>query len=150
MSDSLRDKIVVDMKSAMKSKDALKLSALRMIHSNLKNKEIEMRPKELSSQDVVQVLKKMSKERKDAIEQYNKAGRKDLADKESYELNVLEFYLPKPLSEEKTKALVSHVIKDLKATSMKDMAGVMKEISQRSQGSVDNKLVSQLVKGQLS
>ena len=150
MSDSLRQTIVADIKSAMKNKEASKLGTLRLIQSALKNKEIEMRPKELTSQDVIQVLKKMSKERKDSIEQYTKAGRQDLADKESYELKILEFYLPKPLSEEETKALVSSVIKDLQAQSMKDMAQVMKEISQRSGGSVDNKLVSQMVRAQLS
>ena len=150
MSDSLRHKIVADIKSAMKNKETSKLGVLRLIQSSLKNKEIEMRPKELSGQDVIQVLKKMSKERKDSIEQYTKAGRKDLADKESYELKVLEFYLPKPLSEEETKDLVSCVIKDLQAQSMKDMAKVMKEIGQRGGGSVDNKLVSQIVRNKLS
>ena len=150
MSDSLKDKIFSDLNSAMKNKEADKLSTLRMLKSALKNKEIEMRPKELSPQDVIQTLKKMSKERKDAIEQYEKAGRKDLADKEARELKVLETYLPKPMSEEQTKALVTEVIKSLNATSMKDMGRVMKEVSEKGQGAVDNKLVSQLVKTQLS
>ena len=150
MSDSLKDKIFSDLNSAMKNKEADKLSTLRMLKSALKNKEIEMRPKELSPQDVIQTLKKMSKERKDAIEQYEKAGRKDLADKEARELKVLETYLPKPMSEEQTKALVTEVIKSLNATSIKDMGRVMKEVSEKGQGAVDNKLVSQLVKTQLS
>ncbi len=150
MDDSLRDKIVEDVKSAMKSKDTLKVSALRMIQSALKNKEIERRPNKLSLQDVLQVLRKMYKEREDSIQQYTKAGRKDLADKENYELDLLKFYLPKPLSEEEMKTLVFNVIKDLHATSMKDMSRVMKEIGQRNHGPVDNRLVSQLVKDQLS
>ncbi|MEO0335256.1 MAG: GatB/YqeY domain-containing protein [Pseudomonadota bacterium] len=146
---SLKSKILDDLKSAMKNKEADRLSAIRFLQSAIKNKEIDLRPKEITDNDIMDVLKKSAKQRKDSIEQYEKAGRNDLADKEKFELSILEEYLPEQLSEEKAAEVVSAVIADLGASSMKDMGAVMKEVQVRTAGAADGKMLSSLVKAKL-
>ncbi len=145
----LKDQILSDIKDAMKSKDAQSLSVLRLINSALKNKEIEVRPKELTEEDCLAVLKKMGKQHKDSIEQFTKAERQDLVEKEKSELSVVERYLPEQMSEDKVKEVVMQVIQELGASSMKDMGQVMKAVGAKTAGTADNKLVSQLVKANL-
>ena len=118
---SLKQQILDDMKSAMKSRDTLVVSALRMVNSALKNREIEIRPETLTDQDVIGVLKKLSKQRKDSIEQFQKAGRDDLVANEQKELSVLENYLPEQMGEDQIQEIVSACIEELSASSMKDM-----------------------------
>lgn len=147
---SLKEQIEADTKTAMKARDAETVSALRMVASSIKNKIIEVRPNELTDDDVIGVLKKLSKQRKDSIEQFQKAGRNDLADKEQRELTVLEKYLPEQMSEEQIMAIVEATIAELGASTMKDMGKVMGAVTGKTQGAADNKLVSQVVKSKLS
>lgn len=146
---ALKEQVLSDMKEAMKAKDSLKLGTIRMLQSAIKNKEIELRPNEISDNDILDVIKKLVKQRKESIEQFQNAGRTDLVEKEEQELSVLNTYMPEPLSEAQTTDLVMAVIKDLAASSMKDMGAVMKEVVARSGGAVDNKIVSQLIKSKL-
>lgn len=147
---SMKEQILNDIKTAMKARDLETVSALRMVSSAIKNKEIEVRPNELTDQDVTSVLKKLSKQRKDSIEQFQKAGRDDLAQKEQKELSVLEKYLPEQMSEEQISEVVVAAINEVGAASMKDMGKVMQAVTAKTQGSADNKLVSQIVKAKLS
>lgn len=140
---------MADIKSAMKNKEADKLTTLRFLSSAIKNKEIEMRPKEISDVDVLSVIKKLVKQRKDSIQQFKDAQRDDLVAKETSELGVLQTYLPEPMSEEQVIALVEEVMASVGAQSIKDMGRVMGEVNQRTQGNADNRMVSEIVKTKL-
>ncbi|MCB0414640.1 MAG: GatB/YqeY domain-containing protein [Bdellovibrionales bacterium] len=147
---SIKEQLMADIKSAMKNKESDKLATLRFLHSAIKNKEIEVRPKELTEDDVLSVIKKMVKQRKDSIEQYEGAGRQDLADKEKAELVFMNTYLPEQLSEEKVLSIVKETITELGAKDMKDMGKVMQAVLTKTGGAADNKVVSQLVKQSLN
>lgn len=146
---SLKEQIVADTKEAMKAKDMDKVGALRLLHSAIKNKEIEVRPKELTEDDVVSVLKKAAKQRLDSIEQYTKAGRSELAAKESQELEIIKSYLPEEMSEEQVTAIVEQAIQTIGASSMKEMGAVMNVVMEKTKGKADNKMISQIVKSKL-
>jgi len=146
----LREKILDDIKNAMKNKEAERLSAIRMLQSAIKYREIELRPNDMGEQDVLGVIKKLTKQRKDSITEYEKAGRQDLADKEKYELKVLEEYLPEQMSETQVRQIVDEVVKTQNATTMKQMGGVVKEVMARTAGLADGKMVSDLVKAKLT
>lgn len=146
----LKSKIMDDVKAAMKNKEADRLSAIRFLQSAIKNKEIDLRPKEITDEDIMSVIKKSAKQRKDSIEQYEKAGRQDLVDKEKFELSVIEQYLPEQMSEEQVSGIVDEVVTALGASTMKDMGAVMKEVQAKTAGAADGKMVSQLVKAKLS
>ena len=146
----LKSKIMDDVKAAMKNKEADRLSAIRFLQSAIKNKEIDLRPKEITDEDIMSVIKKSAKQRKDSIEQYEKAGRQDLVDKEKFELSVIEQYLPEQMSEDKVSAIVDEVVAALGASSMKEMGAVMKEVQAKTAGAADGKMISQLVKAKLS
>jgi uncharacterized protein YqeY len=142
----LRDKISKDLISAMKSKEAEKLSALRMMKAAIKNKEVEMR-KELEDPQVLQVLMTMIRQRKDSIEQYNKGGRPDLSEKEAGEIKVIEQYMPAAVTEEEIRSVVELVIAETGAKSTKDMGMVMKACMARFAGRpIDGRQVNELVK----
>lgn len=145
----LKNKILDDIKTAMKAKEAERLSAVRFLQAAVKNREIELRPNAITDQDILGVIKKLAKQRKDSITEYEKAGRADLVDKEKFELSVLEEYLPEQLSAEAVATLVEKVIADLGAKTMKDMGGVIKEVMVRSQGQADGKMISEMVKSKL-
>lgn len=147
---ALREKIMADIKTAMKNKDQVRLDTLRFLNSAIKNREIELRPNAITEEDILGVLKKAVKQRNESIEQYQQAGRADLVEKETGELNVLQEYLPQQLSREKVEAIVAQVIADLKADSVKMMGAVMKEVIARTKGAADNKLVSEVVKSKLN
>ncbi len=140
---------MADIKEAMKSKDSARVSTLRFINSAFKNKEIDLRPNELTEKDCMAVLKKLAKQHKDSIEQYQNAGREDLVAKEQQELVVVEQYLPEQMSEEQIAKVVSEVIAEMGATDMKQMGAVMKMVGEKTAGSADNKIVSQIVKEKL-
>ncbi len=146
---SLKQRIMDDVKSAMKSKESEKLQALRFLHAAIKNKEIDIRPKEISDDDVLAVIKKMAKQQKDSVDQFEKAGRNDLADNEKSQLKFIEGYLPEQLSKEKVEAFVSEAITELNASSMKEMGAVMKAVMAKTQGAADNKMVSEIVRAKL-
>ena len=120
----VREKLSADMKTAMKEKDQLKLDTIRFLQSAIKNREIDSRPTPLTSDDVMAVIKKLVKQRKESIEQYQNASRQDLADKEMSELKILETYLPAQMSREQIEKIVADVIAEVKATSVKDMGAV--------------------------
>lgn len=145
----LKEKILEDIKTAMKAKDAERLSAIRMLQSAVKYREIEVRPNEITEQDIAGVVKKLAKQRKDSIAEFEKAGRQDLVDKEKSELKILEEYLPAQMSEDQVKALVEEVIKATGATTMKQMGAVVKEVMAKSGGTADGKVISDLVKARL-
>lgn len=146
----LRESISNDMKEAMKAKDAAKLSALRMVQSAFKNREIELRPEPINEEELQAILKKLVKQRKESIEQYQAANRQDLVDAETAELKLLETYLPTQMSREKVEEIVSKVIADTGAKSPKDMGAVIKEAIARSGGAADNKTISEIAKARLS
>lgn len=147
---SMQKQIMDDVKNAMRAKEAVKLSTLRMLQSAIKNKEIEVRPNELSDKDVISVVKKLVKQRKEAAEQYENAGRPELAEKEIEESKFLEVYLPAQMGEEQVTAIVDEVIAALGASSMKEMGAVMKEVQAKTAGSADGKMISSIVKAKLS
>jgi uncharacterized protein YqeY len=145
----LRDKISEDLISAMKSKEAERLSVLRMMKAAVRNKEIDMRL-ELEDSQVIPVLISLIKQRKDSIEQFTKGGRPELADKEAAEIKVIEEYLPAAVTDEEIGTIVAAAIAETGATSIKDMGKVMKACMARFSGRpVDGAKVSELVKAKL-
>lgn len=146
----LREQIMADVKDAMKSKDQLKLNTLRFFQAAVKNREIELRPDPITPDDVMGVLKKLVKQRKESIEQYQNGGRQDLADQEAAELKVLEGYLPAQMGREQVEKVVTEVIAALGAKTVKDMGPVMKEVIARTAGTADNKIVSEVIKSKLT
>lgn len=146
----IREKLTADVKAAMIAKDSLKLGALRMLQAAIKNREIDMRPDPITSDEVMAVIKKLVKQRKESIDQFQQAGRQDLVDQESAELKVLEVYLPAQMGREQIEALVTEVIAALGAKTVKDMGPLMKEVIAKSGGAADNKIVSEVIKAKLS
>jgi len=146
----LEDQIKQDYVQAMKDKDSLKSSTLSFLRAQLKNVIIEKKLEKLEDKDSISVIKKQIKQRQDSIEQFDKAARADLADKEKAELAILKSYLPEELSEADIQKVVDQAIGESKATSLKDMGAVMKIVVSQLEGRADNKLVSDLVKKSLS
>jgi len=146
---SLRERVLEDIKEAMKTKQADRLSAIRMLQAAIKNREIELRPATITEPDVLGVVRKLTKQRKDSIEEYEKAGRQDLADKEKFELSVLEAYMPAQMTPDQIATLVNDVIAATGATSIKQMGAVVKEVMAKSDGRADGKTISDLVKSKL-
>lgn len=145
----LRDKLMADVKTAMVAKDSLKLGTLRFLQSAIKYREIELRPEPINDEEVMGVIKKLVKQRKESIDQYQAANRQDLVDQESKELAILMTYLPTQMSKEQIEKLVTDVIQAVGAKTMKDMGGVMKESLARAGGQADNKLLSEVIKAKL-
>eukprot|EP00878_Enallax_costatus_P001745 GHUV01001901.1.p1 GENE.GHUV01001901.1~~GHUV01001901.1.p1 ORF type:complete len:201 (+),score=43.98 GHUV01001901.1:206-808(+) len=150
-SSELTTRIKEDMKVAMKAKDTDKLAAIRFLSAAIKQREIKLREggKEVNDAEVLGVIQKMAKQRRDSIEQYKSGGRTDLADKEEQELKVLLGYLPAQLSKEEVEKVVTDVINEVGATSVKQMGAVMKGVTAKVAGRADNKMVSELVKAAL-
>lgn len=145
----LREQISNDMKEAMKSKAMDKLNALRMVLAAFKNREIELRPNPITEDELIGVLKKLVKQRKESIEQYAAANRQDLVDNESKELKLIQTYLPAQMGRDQIEKIVSDVIAETGAKSQKEMGAVMKAVIARTSGAADNKIVSELVKAKL-
>ncbi len=146
---ALGEQIRSDITAAMKAKDMPKLNALRMVQSAFKNREIELRPNAMPEDEYMGVLKKLVKQRKESIDQFQQAGRQDLVDNESAELKLLETYLPAQLSREQIEQIVSDVVATLGATSVKQMGQVMKEAQAKAGGQADNKIMSEIIKSKL-
>lgn len=141
----LEKQITADYITAMKAKDSFKSTTLNFLRAQFKNIIIEKKVQGLEDVDVITVIKKQVKQRQDSIEQFRDGGRPELADKEEAELAILKSYLPEELSEDEIVKLVDEAISETEATSMKDMGKVMKVVSEKAQGRVDNKAVSSLV-----
>ena len=147
---TLQEKIQSHLADAMRSKDSLRLSVLRMMKSAVKNKEID-KMKTLEEGEVLAVLNTLVKQRKDSVEQFRKGGREELAQKEEAEIKIIEEYLPAAASEEDIRRAVEEAVQETGATSIKDMGKVMQAARARLAGkSVDGGRVSQLVKEKLS
>lgn len=146
---SLRDRLTSDMKEAMKAKDELKLSTIRLLRSAVKNKEIDSK-RELDDQGVVEVVASLVKQRRESIRMFGEAGRQDLVAKEEQELAVLQSFLPPQLSREELIELVVQAIEECGAQGVKDMGKVMKILSPMVAGRADGKAVSDLVREKLS
>ena len=146
---ALSQTIDADFKAAMKAKDQLSTSCLRLVRAALKNKEKELIRK-LEDSEEVAVLKSLAKQRRDSIEQFEKAERHDLADREKAELAIIERYLPAQLDEAGIKAILEQLFAELQPAGPQDMGKVMKAAMSRLQGQADGKLVSQLVKQRLT
>ena len=145
----LRDKISEDLMSAMKSREAERLSVLRMMKAAIRNKEIDIR-KELEDPQVLQVLMTMIRQRKDSVEQFAKGGRLDLSEKEAAEIKVIEQYMPAAVTEEEISSVVESIIAETGAKSSKDMGTVMKACMARFAGRpLDGRKISELVKTKL-
>src|SRR3989338_5956392 len=140
----LNDRIDRDMKTAMKEKKETALRTIRMLKAAIKNKEIEKKVKTLSEDDLLEVIQKQVKQRRDSVQEYEKAGRRDLADKETEEIAVLGQYLPQPLSEAELKALVQEVIQATGAKAKADIGKVMKAVMPKVRGRADGKQINQV------
>ena len=146
---SLREQINEDMKSAMKAREAEKLAAVRLLLSEVKKREVDERVT-LDDGQVIGVVEKMIKQRKDSISQYEKAARQDLADKEKYEISVLEAYLPQQMSQAEIDAAVAGAIASTGAKGAADMGKVMGVLKPKLAGRADMGKISGLVKSKLS
>jgi len=147
---SLSKQIVADLTTAMKAQDAAKLSTLRMVKAAMMNRQIE-KGSELDDDDMQKLLRSLVKQRRDSIEQYEKAGRQELVDKEQAEIDVIEVYLPKAVSKEEIEQVVAAVIAETGASSMKDMGKVMKATQAALAGkNADGRVVSEIVKAKLA
>ena len=146
---TLKERITEDMKAAMRAKEVLRLSTIRLLLAALKQKEVDERVV-LADADVLAIIEKLIKQRRDSIGQYLAAKRQDLADVESYELNLLQSYLPQQLSEEEILAEISLAISEAGAASAKEMGKVMSILKTRLAGRADMSRVSVLVKTKLA
>jgi hypothetical protein len=147
---SILERVQKEMVDAMRAKQELRLSTLRMMKAALKNKEIDKRSP-LDEKEEMQILSTLIKQRKDSIEQFTKGGRLELAQKEQQEIEIIEGYLPKTLGEAEVTEAVKAAISEMGAPTMKDMGAVMKNVMARFAGiRVDGKLVSETVKRELA
>jgi uncharacterized protein len=146
---SLRERIVSDMTAAMKARDAARTSTLRMVKAAVQNREIE-KGGGLTEEELTKALQSLVKQRRDSVEQYEKAGRAELAEKERAEIAVIEEYLPRAATPEEIERAVSEAVAEVGATSMKEMGAVMKAAQARLAGkSADGRAVSEMVKKRL-
>lgn len=146
---TLKEQLTDAMKSAMKARDNLRLSAVRMVLSALKNREIEQH-KELDDQSVIEVISTLVKQRRESIRLYQEGNRPELAEKEEAELNILLGFLPAQMSLAEINDLVDKVIKEIDAQGIKDMGRVMKTVTPLTAGKADGKVVSDAVRGRLA
>ena len=146
---TLNDTIAADLTAAMKAKDAVRLSALRMLKAAVMNKEVEKK-RDLEDGEVLQVVASLVKQRRDSVEQFSKGGRTDLADKETAEIAILEHYMPPAISADEIEAAVAAAIAETGASSAKDMGKVMKAVMPKLAGkNADGKAVNDAVRRKL-
>ena len=146
---TLREQIISDMTASMKAQDAPRTSTLRMVKAAMQNRQIE-KGDELNDEDMTKLLNSLVKQRRDSVEQYEKGGRQDLADKEKAEIEVIEAYLPQAASRDEIEAAVTAAIADTGASSMKDMGKVMKSVQAALAGkNAEGRTVSEIVKAKL-
>jgi len=147
---SLNQKIVADLTASMKAQDTPRTSTLRMVKAAMMNRQIE-KGSELDDEDMLKLLRSLVKQRRDSVEQYEKAARQDLADKEKVEIRIIEAYLPQSASQEEIERAVAAAIAETGAASMKDMGQVMKATQSRLAGkNADGRVVSEIVKAKLA
>jgi uncharacterized protein YqeY len=149
MMSEIKQKIQEDMKTAMRAKEKQRLGAIRLIQAAIKQKEVDERIS-LDDNQIITVLDKMLKQRRDSLAQYEQAGRADLVEQEAFEIELIKSYLPQSLSEEELKQLIDNAIQQTGATSSKDMGKVMGILKPQVQGRADMKQVSEQVKQRLN
>jgi uncharacterized protein len=150
---SLKERIGEDIKSAMKAKDKIRLETVRSIKKAILDKEVDLRPKgqdSLTEEQEIELVAQLAKQRRDSIEQFQKAGREDLVDKESQELAILEIYLPEQIDDTELESIVDEIITSVGATTAKDLGKVMGVAMKQLKGKADGKKIQALVKGKLS
>lgn len=147
---SLKQQIISDLTSSMKAQDAPRTSTLRMVKAAVMNREIE-KGGEMDDEEMMKLLRSLVKQRRDSVEQYEKGGRQDLAEKEKTEIEVIEAYLPQAASREEIEAAVAAAISETGASTMKDMGRVMKAVQAALAGkNADGRTVSEIVKAKLT
>jgi uncharacterized protein len=146
---TLKAQITEDMKTAMRAKDSTRLGTIRLLQAAIKQREVDERI-ELNDADVIAVIEKMLKQRRDSITAYESANRADLADIEKAEVVVLQTYLPKQLTDDEVAALLEQVVADTEAVDMKDMGKVMAAIKPLVAGKADMGKISGLIKSRLA
>ena len=147
---TLKERVDAELKDAMRSKNELTTSVLRMLKSAIKYKEVEPGGKPLDDQGVLQVIGTLIKQRRDSVEQFRAGGRPELAEKEEKEISLLQAYLPAQLTQEQLAAAVREAIAAVGAKGPKDMGAVMKALMPKVQGKAEGKAISDEVKAQLS
>ncbi len=148
MADDLKSRIQDDVKSAMRARDRERLNALRLIWAAIKQKEVDDRV-DLDDKAVIAVLEKMIKQRRDSFEQYEKAGRDELAAREAFEIEVIQSYMPAAMDDAEVEALIDAAVTATGASSMKDMGKVMGALKAKMQGRADMGAVGAKVKARL-
>ncbi|GJM16794.1 MAG: aspartyl-tRNA amidotransferase subunit B [Thermodesulfobacteriota bacterium] len=147
----LKEQIPEDLKNALRNKNALELSVLRMLQAALKNKEIDKNKEELKDEDVVAVVGAEIKKRRDAVKEYEKVNRPDAADQEKAEIDILMKYMPQQMNEDEIRDIVKSAVEETQAESMKDIGKVMKvlmpKVKGKADGSIVNKIVRELLEG---
>jgi uncharacterized protein YqeY len=145
----LKIQITDDMKSAMRSKDSSRLGTIRLLLAAIKQKEVDERV-ELVDADIISIIDKMLKQRRDSIDAFNKAGRKDLVEKEEFEVNVLQGYMPQQLSEKEVEEIIIDAIQSAGANSMRDMGTIMNILKPKLAGKTNMGDVSKKIKTKLT
>jgi len=146
---ALKDRVTEDMKSSLRAKDTARLGAIRLLLAAMKQREVDERI-ELSDSDIVAIIDKMLKQRRDSITQYEKGGRQDLADAEKFEMTVLQAYMPAALSADEIGVAVAEAVAASGASSAQDMGMVMAVLKPKLAGKADMSAVSRLVKAKLT
>lgn len=144
----IQETLIHDMKSSMKSGDKVALETIRMLRAQIKN-ECLKKGEEISDDEIIKVLSKESKKRKEALDLFKKGGREDLVEKEAYELKIIDSYLPKQLSQEELEKIIDQAIKETNAESLRDMGQVMQIVMPQVTGRAEGKTVQELVKKKL-
>lgn len=145
---SIDDRLNEDMKAALKSGDKVRLNTIRWLRARLKDAQIEL-GRELTDEDAISVLSNAAKKHRESIEMYKQGGRDDLVAQESAELAIIQEYLPEQLSQEDLEKIITEVIQQVNATSLKDMGKVMGKVMQQVRGRADGKQVQRIVRNRL-
>lgn len=149
MTESLKHKITEDMKTAMRAKDKPRLGVIRLIQAAIKQKEVDERI-EVDDQQIIAILDKMLKQRRDSLAQYEKANRQDLVDQEAFEIEIIQTYMPQALTEAELTDLIETAITETEAASIKDLGKLMAYLKSKVQGRTDMRALSANLKQRLS
>jgi len=147
---SLNEKLIEEMKNALKQGDKTRLSTIRLIRDAIAKKEIEQGRKALDDNGIIKVISTMVRKGEEAVDEFKKGGRQDLVDHESRQLEILRSFLPRQLSMEEIQSLINEAIQEAKAVDMKDLGTVMKILMPKVSGKADGKTVNQMVRERLS
>ncbi len=142
---SLKDKLMEDMKSSMKNKDTLRKNTITMVRANIKQREVDERV-ELTDEDIIDIIAKQVKEKRDVIQDFEKGGREDLVEQTKKEIEILLEYLPKQLTEEEVEEIVKDTIKEVGAKSIKDIGLIMKSVMPKIKGRADGSMVNSIAR----